>query len=113
MRTRKAPLREIAKLHQTPINKSQVNPSVNQLVEKYYAALSRELIRTEGDEGIFQDVVLSMTYKFKEGDFCTCFRKEFRSHKSRIVRIRKANNYIFSPIKEEFLADLSGNQEPE
>ncbi|MCC8135017.1 MAG: hypothetical protein LIP04_16605 [Tannerellaceae bacterium] len=111
MRARKKPLMEITKLHQTPINKSRENGFVNQLVEQYYATLSADLVRTEEDLGIFQDVVLSMTYKFTEGDFCEAFRKEFRSHKSRLQRIRAANRYRFYPVDEHLLADPSGKKE--
>jgi len=99
---------EIVKLHQTPVDKSKFNSTVNQLIEAHYEALSCELVRTEEDQGIFQDVVLSMTYKFKEGDFCQAFRKEFRSHKFRLTQVKYANRYRFCDMdKPELLRDPS------
>ncbi len=98
MRTGNRKPAEVSKLHQTPINRSKPNREVSLLLEQYYEALYIQLVRTAGDEDIFQDVTLSMTYKYKGGSFTEHFKKEFRSHKSRIERIKINNKACFQPV---------------
>lgn len=91
---------------QVNIEKSQCNPTLNNLFVQHYQQLHSQLIQSELDEDIFNDTYLKLTYNFNsKQDFIEQYKYYFKLLKGAYYRDSKVTNYLVTPIGDRDFAD--------
>ena len=81
--------------YRTAIKRSQINVEAMNLVNQHYKYLYNTLVKSEGDKDIFQDTVLSISYKYNpDKEFTEQFIFHFKSNQYGLLQESKMRNYI-------------------
>lgn len=94
------------KRRQVNISKAVDNPAVSQLLNQHYPYLHNLLVRVQGDEDIFNDTYLKLTYKYLPHlDFIEQFKYYFNLLKGAYFRDNKVANYYLALDAAADIAD--------
>ena len=85
------------------IKRSQINEEAMRLLNQNYNFLYNELVKTENDKDIFNDTVLSISYKYNpDKDFNEQFIFHFKSNNVAFIQQNKIRNYLIQEIPENY-----------
>ena len=88
----------------TAIKKSKQNPEAMDLVNKHYKYLYSKLVKKKEDQDIFNDTVLSISYKYNpDKDFIEQFIFHFKSNQVGLVQENKMRNYLTIELSESYI----------
>ena len=98
--------------YRTAIKRSQINEEAMRLVNQHYRYLYSKLVLTENDRDLFNDTVLSISYKYDPNkDFVNQFIFHFKSNQVGLVQENKIRNYLVTEIPDNY--DTIDEDEPE
>lgn len=98
--------------YRTAIKKSQINEEAMRLVNQHYRYLYSKLVLTENDRDLFNDTVLSISYKYDPTkDFVNQFIFHFKSNQVGLVQENKIRNYLVTEMPDNY--DRIDEDEPE
>ena len=98
--------------YRTAIKKSQINEEAMRLVNQHYRYLYSKLVLTENDRDLFNDTVLSISYKYDPSkDFVNQFIFHFKSNQVGLVQENKIRNYLVTEMPDNY--DSIDEDEPE
>lgn len=98
--------------YRTAIKKSQINEEAMRLVNQHYRYLYSKLVLTENDRDLFNDTVLSISYKYDPTkDFVNQFIFHFKSNQVGLVQENKIRNYLVAEMPDNY--DTIDEDEPE
>lgn len=88
------------KRKQVNIDKAVSNPEVSRLLQIHYKYLHSRLVKSDKDEGVFNDTYLKLTYKYDSSkDFIEQYIYYFNLLKGAYYRDDKVANYFVSLVE--------------
>ena len=85
------------------IKRSQINEEAMRLLNQNYNFLYNELVKTENDQDLFNDTVLSISYKYNpDNEFNEQFIFHFKSNQVGLTQENKIRNYLIQEIPENY-----------
>jgi hypothetical protein len=94
-------LNSTEKRHNSPIKNSKENPLVIELITKNYQYLKDRCVKTDIDEDHFNDVFLTMTYKYNvEDNFNAAFIHQFNIQKMQYQLDKNVSEFSFKSFDE-------------
>ena len=85
------------------IKRSQINEEAMRLLNQNYNFLYNELVKTDNDRDLFNDTVLSISYKYNpDNEFNEQFIFHFKSNQVGLTQENKIRNYLIQEIPENY-----------
>lgn len=97
---------------QVNINKAIPNSEVNRLLQLHYKYLHSRLVKSDSDEGIFNDTYLKLTYNYNPAkDFIEQYIYYFQLLKGAYYRDDKVANYYVELVEVYDKVDTADNSD--
>ena len=89
--------------NRTANKRSQINEEAMRLLNQNYNFLYNELVKTDNDRDLFNDTVLSISYKYNpDNEFNEQFIFHFKSNQVGLTQENKIRNYLIQEIPENY-----------